>query len=281
MKRPSTTNGGEMAIKDKYLWFTDMHLDKVLPWTLFRFILHVIHENPKGIFLTGDISNGRLIHWHLKILAKFIKCPIYFVLGNHDYHFSSIEKVHAKVRQACKQYPNLIWMTDAGIIRLSDDVALIGTEGWYDADNGKPKYLKFTFDWFMTEDFSKLPDMPARMVAWQKLAEQSAVHLSGKLNQALQGSCSNIIVLTHFPPWKEATHDMGSFWEPFWLPYNVNLCMGKAIVATMGDYENKSVTVLAGHTHSDSWIHVSRNVECKVIADKYYGFLRNEEVIYI
>lgn len=45
-------------MRDKYLWFTDTHLDKVTPWKLFRFIRHLIKENPKGIFLTGDISNG-------------------------------------------------------------------------------------------------------------------------------------------------------------------------------------------------------------------------------
>jgi predicted phosphohydrolase len=271
-----------MAVsKDKYLWFTDLHLDKVLPWTLMQFVIHILKENPKGVFLTGDLSNGLLVHWHLKLLATFIKCPIYFVLGNHDYHFSSIEKVHDKIRKACKARPNLIWMTDAGVIKLSDEVALIGTEGWYDADKGKPKYLQFTFDWFMTEDFRKLPDMKARMAAWQKLAEQSADKLSKKLNKALASSVNSIYVLTHFPPWKEATHDMGSLWEPFWLPYNVNLCMGKMLVNKMSAYEEKHITVLAGHTHSDSWIHVSRNVECKVIADKYYGLLRNEEVIYI
>src|SRR5271169_3595189 len=107
-----------MTTQNKFLWFSDTHLDQVLPWSLTKFIVSVVKEKPDGIFLTGDISNGGLIYWHLKFLASFIKCPIYFVLGNHDYHFSSIEKVHDKIRKLCKEYPNLIWMTDAGIVPI-------------------------------------------------------------------------------------------------------------------------------------------------------------------
>ena len=69
--------------------------------------------------------------------------------------------------------------------------------------------------------------------------------------------------------------------EPFWLPYNVNLRLGKTIEDIMVDYKKRNVTVLSGHTHTDSWIHVSRNIECKVNKAKYYGNTRNEEHIFI
>lgn len=270
-----------MAVKDKYLWFTDTHLDKVTPWTLSRFIFHIVKENPTGIFLTGDISNGTLTIKHLQLLATCIKCPIYFVLGNHDYHLSSIEKMHDKIRELCKKYPNLIWMTEAGIVHVNEEVAIIGTEGWYDAENGNPKYLRLTFDWFMTEDFRKLPSMEARIQYWRELADKSAHDISDKLEKALEQGYKNIYVLTHFPPWKEATRDVGTVMEKFWLPYNANLALGKAIEKTMESHKKKHVTVLAGHTHTDCWIHVTRNIECKVSKAKYYGFLRNEEHIYI
>jgi predicted phosphohydrolase len=268
-------------MKDKYLWFTDTHLDKVTPLTLSRFILHILKENPKGIFLTGDISNGALTPFHLRMLATFIKCPIYFVLGNHDYHFSSIEKTHDKIRKLCQQYPNLIWITEAGVIHINDEVAIIGAEGWYDADNGKAGYLQFTFDWFLTEDFRKLPNMQARIDAWRNLADKSADDLSDKLEKAIDQGYKNVYVLTHFPPWKEATRDVGTIMEQFWLPYNVNLRLGRALEKVMQTHKKRSITVLAGHTHTDCWIHVSRNIECKVSKAKYYGTLRNDEHIFI
>lgn len=268
-------------MKDKYLWFTDTHLDKVSPWNLVKFLLHVLKENPKGIFLTGDISNGILTPWHLKMIGTFVKCPVYFVLGNHDYHFSSLNKTHEKIREVCKRYPNLIWMTEAGVVHLNDEVALIGTEGWYDACNGKPEYLQFTIDWILTEDFRKLPDMASRIKAWRTLADKSAHDLVDKLEKAIEQGYKNIYVLTHFPPWKEATRDVGTVFEQFWMPYNVNVRLGAALEKAMLDHKKKHVTVLAGHTHTDCWIHVSRNMDCKVSKAKYYGEIRNDEHIFI
>jgi len=268
-------------MKDKFLWFTDTHLDKVAPWNLIKFILHIRKENPKGIFLTGDISNGLLTTTHLELLARFIKCPIYFVLGNHDYHFSSIEEMHKKVRALCRKHPNLVWMRDAGVVHINDEVCLIGSEGWYDAERGRPEYLKFTFDWFMTKDFRNLPDMSSRIEAWKRLADESSHDLTDKLEKAIEQKYKNIYVLTHFPPWKEATRDVGTFMEKFWLPYNVNIRLGKALEAGMAEHKKRYMTVLAGHTHTDCWIHVARNIECKVSKAKYYGELRNEEHIFI
>lgn len=268
-------------MKDKYLWYTDTHLDKVNPLTKIRFISHIVREKPKGVFLTGDISNGFLTSFDLGTLASWVECPIYFVLGNHDYHFSSIEKTHDKIRKLCQKHSNLIWMTESGVIPLSPEIALIGTEGWYDAEVGDPKYLKWTMDWMLTEDFRKLASHEERLNAYRNLANKSASIISSKLERALSLDYKTIYVLTHFPPWKEATRDVGTRMEQFWLPYNVNLRLGKSIEAIMKDRNKRHVTVLAGHTHTDCWIHVARNIECKVNKAKYYGSLRNEETIFI
>jgi len=268
-------------MKDKYLWYTDTHLDKVSPWSLFRFIRNIKSQDPKGVFLTGDISNGLLTCTHLKLLARSIKCPIYFVLGNHDYHFGSIEERHEQVRAACKEYPNLIWVTESDVIDLNHEVCLIGAEGWYDAQLGNPKWIRYTFDWFLTKDFRQLPNMDARIEAFRERAEQSMHLLEEKLHKALAQDFKSIYLLTHFPPWKESTRDVGTFMEEFWLPYNVNLRLGHMIERVMRERKKRHITVLAGHTHNDCWIHVARNIECKVSKAKYYGEVRNEEHIFI
>jgi predicted phosphohydrolase len=268
-------------MKDKYLWYTDTHLDKVAPWTLTRFITHIVNEKPKGVFLTGDISTGPMLCWHLRLMAHFIKCPIYFVLGNHDYHFTSIEKQHEKVRQMCREVPNLIWLTESDVIDLHHEVGLIGTEGWYDAELGNPKYLKATLDWMLTTEFRKLPNMDARVEAFRALADKSCHILEDKLEKALAQDFKTIYIMTHFPPWKEATRDEGTYLEKYFLPYNVNMRLGKTIERVMLERKKRNVTVLAGHTHTDCWIHVARNIECKVNKAKYYGYVRNEEHIFI
>lgn len=268
-------------MKDKYLWFTDTHLDKVAPWTKWFFAKNVGRENAKGIFLTGDISNGKQTCKDLERLSDQISCPIYFVLGNHDYHWSSREKTHDNIRKLCQKHKNLIWMTEAGVVHLNEEVALIGTEGWYDAEEGKPEYLKMTFDWFLVNEWRKLPTMEARIEAWRRIADQSAHDIADKLEKAIDQNYKSIYVLTHVPPWKEATRDVGTFMEKFWLPYNTNLRLGREIERVMSEHKKRYVTVLAGHTHTDCWIHVARNIECKVSKAKYYGEPRNEEHIFI
>lgn len=268
-------------MKDKYLWYTDTHFDKVMPWTLAKFIFHIRKENPKGVFLTGDISNGIFTCGHLRMLAMAVKCPIYFVLGNHDYHFSSVDKTHEKIRALCKKCPNLIWMTESDVIALTPEVGLIGAEGWYDAELGNPKYLKATLDWMLTQDFRTLPDMEARIAKFRDLATRSCNILADKLEKALEQDFKTIYLLTHFPPWKEATRDEGTLLESYYLPYNVNLRLGKVIEQIMEGRKKRHLTVLAGHTHTDCWIHVARNIECKVNDAKYYNSIRNEEHIFI
>jgi 3',5'-cyclic-AMP phosphodiesterase len=268
-------------MKSKYFWYTDTHLDKVMPWKKYSFIKFLEKENPTGIILTGDISNGLKLEDDLSLIAEAVSCPIYMVVGNHDYHGSSIEKTHDKIRNLCSKYANLIWLTEAGVIHINDEVAFIGTEGWYDAENGNPDYLRFTLDWFLIDDFRKLPNMDARIKAWRKLAEESGAHITKLLEKALEQKYKTIYIWTHFPPWKEATRDIGTFMEKFWLPYNCNVHLGRAIEKVMENHKKKNVFVGCGHTHTDCWIHINRSIECKVNAAKYYNFIRNEEIIYI
>lgn len=268
-------------MKQKYLWYTDTHLSMVPPWTKYFFLRSLNNDAPEGIFLTGDISNGKLLELDLTLIANFAKCPVYFVLGNHDYQFSSFDKSHDTVRRLCNKYPNLHWLTQEAPIQLNEEVCVIGTEGWYDASIGKPEYLKYSFDWMLIKDFRDLPNINARLEAFKEKATQSANIIKYKIEEALDMGYKNIYVLTHFPPWQEATRDKGLLLEPYWLPYNTNLRFGKAIEDIMIDKNKRHITVLAGHTHTDCWIHVSRNIECKVNKAKYYGMPRNEEHIFI
>lgn len=251
-------------MKEKYLHITDTHLDKVSTWNKYLFGKYLVRENLKGIFLTGDISNGQQTVEDLEKLADHVDCLIYFVLGNHDLHFSSIEKIYDSVRQMCQQHKNLIWITEAGVVHLNEEVAVIGTEGWYDAEEGTPGYLKMTFDWMLVEDFRQLPNMSERIKAWRRLADRSADDITDKLKKAIEQNYKTIYILTHVPPWKEATRDVGTLLEKFWLPYNTNLRLGRAIEKVMSEHKKRYATVLCGHTHTPLAIRVSRNIECIV-----------------
>jgi predicted phosphohydrolase len=263
--------------RNKYLWLTDTHLK---PWSRKKLIEIIMNDKSRGIFLTGDISYGLVLFDDLRFLAKHARRPIYFVLGNHDYHFSSIEKTHENVRKLCAEYKNLILMTEAGVEYLNDEVAIIGTEGWYDALSGDKKYLKYTLDWLLIKELRRLPGFTDRVEMFMQLAKQGVKKVIASLKAAIE-EYKTVYLLTHFPPWPEATRDVGTLMEKFWLPYNVNLQFGKELEKVMRNHKKRNLIVLSGHTHTDCWIHVSRNIECRVNKASYLNTFGNEEHIYI
>jgi predicted phosphohydrolase len=268
-------------MKDKYLWFTDTHLNRVNPLKKLLFIHHIIKEDPKAVFFTGDISSGLTLYYDLYLLATFIRCPIYFVLGNHDYWYSDFKTIENKIKSLQEIFPNLIWLTKSDIIHLNNDVALIGDEGWYDGYNGDNNYLKFTLDQIAVKEFRELKTIEERLAHWRMLSAQSNARIEQKLTKALDQGYKTVYILTHFPPWKEATRDRGTILEQFWLPYNTNMKLGESIERIMRSRPRQKAFVLSGHTHCDSFIHVSPNIECKVNQNKHFGWMRNEELMFI
>lgn len=266
--------------RSKYIRYTDTHLNVSWPWSKGKLVRAINREQPAGLFLTGDISSGPKVDDDLVYLASNLNCPIYFVLGNHDYYHSSITGTNQRMKALCSHHPNLHWMTEAGVIKLNKRVGLIGTEGWYDGGIGNPDYLLLTTDWILIHETRSMPTMSDRIDFFRDCAEKSTLLMKSRLEEALE-TFKTVYLLTHFPPWKEATRDEGTLLETYWLPYNVNVRMGKMIEDVMAKHKKQKIVVLAGHTHTDSWIHVSHNIECKVSRAKYSGTPGNDEIIFI
>lgn len=240
-------------------WYTDTHLDRARGLLLSQKLANRINElSVSGVVLTGDISNGSQIEKTLDFLATSVNVPIYFVLGNHDYHGRSLASVNDGVAQVVEKHPNLVWATQ-GVTTISPGVALVGTEGWCDARVGYKWWMRMTFDHFMIKDYSIL-----RFSDWIKRfhdkAVRGAIILEENLRLALRAH-DHAYVLTHFPPWDDSiVHGM---MKRFWTAYDVNHALGDAIDRVMADFPSKRCTVLAGHTHvPTSWLR--GNIECRV-----------------
>jgi 3',5'-cyclic-AMP phosphodiesterase len=266
-----------MKDKDLYCWITDTHLDKLSPWKKYSFLLQLKQQEPKGIFLTGDISTGPLLSLDLWLLSK-VGCPIYFVLGNHDYHFSSIEKTHAKIRKLCAKYPNLIWMQDQEVIGLDDEIALIGAESWYSVDLGNPKWIKYTMDWWLIKDFRQLPSMEKRIEAFRSIADESCKNIERKLEKAIEQDYKTIYILSHYPVCVEATRSEDVLMSSFWLPYDTNIRMGKTVERVMSKYKTKNARIFCGHSHQETFAQISRNVWCQVGRGRYIGVPHSQKI---
>jgi predicted phosphohydrolase len=262
--------------REKYIWLTDSHL---YFFNRYKLLNSILDQKAKAVFLTGDFSEGPSFLSNLEFFGKKLGRPLYFVMGNHEYHFSSFAKTHQAVRDLCAKYPNLIWMTENGIVPLNDEAAVIGTEGWYSVDVGNPIYLQYTFDWWMIEEFRKLPSMKKRIEKFKDLASDSAKLITKNLSEAIE-TYKTVYLLTHFPPYREADRYHSWISETFWEPYNTNITMGKAIDKVMENNKKRNVIVLSGHTHSPMQIHVSRNVECRVGKGSYHK-LTDDEIFFI
>lgn len=265
----------------RYVWLSDTHLNlSVLPFLKRLFVSRLKSARPDGIFITGDISIGLGVEFDLRFLARNFDCPIYFVLGNHDYHLRYISSVHSDMSRLTREVDHLHWMTEESTLSLSPGVALIGTEGWYDARMGDPKYLRWTSDWMLTFDFLQQHNMEERLETWRAMAQKSADEITVKLENALQRH-STVYLMTHFPPWREATRGEGTLLERYWMPYNTNDAMGQAIEKVMANHPTSRVIVLAGHTHNPCYIHVSDTIECRVARASYWGPVSDEGTIVI
>ena len=117
-------------------WCTDIHLNFAKPDSLAEFLHRLRDADPDLLLVGGDIAEATDVVHYLEVLDRHLTRPIYFVLGNHDFYFGSIHRVRQDVRASCARSDNLVYLTDAGVIELSDRVGLVGHDGWADARIG-------------------------------------------------------------------------------------------------------------------------------------------------
>lgn len=248
----------------EYIWLSDTHLNFLTKSDLIHFILELEAKQVDGIFLTGDISTGPHIIHHLLYLKKITQIPIYFVLGNHDYYRSSIREVRASVHDLCSHNTNLFYLSKSEPISLTSEIALIGHDGWYDARWREPKTsLIFLWDWFNIKDFRSLFDNTERMDLLHALAEEATYSIEIALEKALK-THSIVYMLTHFPPWPEPESSLFGLVEKFWAPYNSCKIMANMLEKIMKAHPTKKLIVLSGHTHKESNLQITENIELKV-----------------
>jgi len=265
--------------KKKYLWYTDLHLSSAFPWAKMKMYSSINKEEADGLFITGDITSF-FLKYHLEQLAKHILCPIYFITGNHCNFFVGFEKTKKLIHSLCDKYPNLHWLDRDGIVELAEDVAIIGTQGWYDLSLGDSKYVKLTFDWYAIPELRTLKTWNDRFSYCQELSKQSADIIEKNLKTALD-NYRTIYLLTHFPVAAECTNDQESLFGKYWLPYNVNHQLGERIKEIMSHHKKRTLFILQGHTHENSTAHIARNVISFTGKASYWGQPKNCNRIFI
>ena len=242
------------------LWITDLHLDRFNASYL-RTFYRDVDSHPSGtIVLTGDISDGNSVKYHLEELA--LSCPkkrIFFTLGNHDYFRSSFARVDAEVVAVCARHQNLTQLTGQEIIPLDQNTCVLGHRGWADAQAGFGNQ-----SWARNADFWLIDDLRGnRERAFQRIKElgQESASCFRKILPLALTQYNHVVICTHVPPFRQVVRHEGGDCSPLRLPHFVNIAAGNAIAGITREFPNRKVTVLSGHTHHEAEAQVFKNLQ--------------------
>ena len=229
-------------------WCTDVHLNFVDSDELVRFARRIGDARPDAVVLTGDISEAPSLEEHLTQVAAELPCPIYFVLGNHDFYRGSVRSVRAAMRALSKKHDRLAWLPTAGVVALSPSAALIGHDGWYDGRFGDYSGSRVLLNDYLVIDELAYLSKSERLARIQGLAGEAAEYFASALPGALN-RFAHVVVATHVPPFKEACWYAGKISDDDWLPHFSSRVVGEALAAAMRARPDRRMTVLCGHTH--------------------------------
>ena len=263
----------------KAAWLTDIHLNFLKQNQIDRFFQELSKEPVDYFFMSGDIGEADTVVDYLKLAESILKRPFYFVLGNHDFYKGSLKKVRAAVSELTKTSVNLIWLNEAEYISLTEETALIGHDSWADGRLGDYHWSDVELNDFRLIDELRLWDRGERLKAMQELADEAADHFKKILPKVLKNH-RQIIVLTHVPPFKEATWHEGKTSDDEWLPFFSCKVVGDVLMDIMENNSSCEITVLCGHCHSSGECQILPNL--KVITGRAeYGSPEIQSIIEI
>ena len=245
------------------IWISDIHLDQAQDEEKQRFFDKLATSRCDAVLITGDITTSKHIVSSLGEISQAAGTnPVMFVLGNHDYFGSSIEKVDREVAELYKRHENLVPLGHGEIIQLSPQTALIGHRGWFDGQAGAGARTRVgSADRYHIDDFKNL----SKAQYFQKLRDlgvQSADYFRRVLPAALH-QFQTVLVATHVPVCSQALLHRGSYCEWERQPYFSNSAAGNAIIGISRSFAKRQVIIYAGHSHCYSRFQLD-NVEIRV-----------------
>lgn len=262
-----------------YGWITDPHFDHVggrdpkrADFMVESFLQFVEEEHFSGLFITGDVATSHSLRKYLKLIERTMSCPVYFVLGNHDFWGSSVKKVRSIASDIADDSVNLYYLSNETHYNIQGDpeTAILGHDGWYDGLNGLGIASRFFMnDWRTMEDY-RLPAASQYafhdhiMHVSQNLAAEAVSHVERRVQEAVLSDVTKIIILTHIPPWPEAHTHQGIKGSADAQPWYTSKLMGLTLENLAKQHSHVDFTVLCGHTHEKAVHKPAFNLTCHV-----------------
>lgn len=252
----------------KLLWLIDIHFDFLSRPQRAAFLARLAVQAPQAVLLGGDLSIAPRLAEDLKSIGDALLVPLYFVLGNHDFYYGSIEKICRQVRRLCHQRKELFWLEDTGCVPLTNEVALVGHGCWGDGRAGDCWWSSLELiDFFVIKEFKAL-DKGRRLQLMNRLGDEAADHL-GRLCREAACYYRRVIVLTHVAPFFETCLHEGRS-DPEGLPFFCCQSAGETLREVAMEFPAVAFTVLSGNTHSPAYHQILPNLESRVSGARYY-----------
>lgn len=271
----------------KLVWVTDTHLDHIDKGMsgfynrepIERFLKALNDKNPgmhKVLCITGDISNAVHIVEHLEYLNQHLSeeySKIFFVLGNHDFYGGSIVGVRASIKNLCsRSRTRLVYLTDHQYIPISENVAIVGHDGWYDggyADWFAPGVVVMN-DYYIIKEFMGKTENGIYSLM-QQFSNAAACHTKDGIKAALDAGYKQVVFLTHVPPFRENSVYNGNISNNFWMPNFSCKLMGDALLQLTTDHPELQLWSLCGHSHGKATFKAKNNL-ISITGKAEYGF---------
>ena len=245
-------------------WVTDIHLNFVDASTRRRF-LESLALDSDALVISGDIGESTDVVGFLREMEEVLQRPIYFVLGNHDFYRGSITTTREAVARLATESEYLVYLTANGVVELTPQTALIGHDGWADARLGDfansdvilNDYVLISELQFWIGDV--VLDKERLGSVLNSLGDQAARHLETTLLEATN-QYTNVIAITHVPPFREATWHDGRVSDDNWLPHFSCKAAGDAMMNVMDSNPLANLLVLCGHTHGGGEVRPLENL---------------------
>jgi len=266
------------------VWLTDIHLNFVDDAKRELF-LRSVGQQGDVVAVSGDITDSRQLSEHLREMDEFIGKPIYFVLGNHDFYHSSVAKTRPETTEIARHSKHLDYLTVMGAVELSSTTAIIGHDGWPDGRVGDYDNSNVILsDHLWIAEISKwyergILDKRGLSTTLRSLADEAAGHLETTLEDA---ACryQNIILVTHVPPFREASWHEGRVSDEDYLPYFACEVVGDILRRVMQAHPPSRLLVLCGHTHGGGELKVLENLHV-LTGEAEYGEPAIQQVVNI
>lgn len=281
----------------KLAWCTDIHLNFLNDHKREEFYDKFMTDDIDAVLISGDIAEATNIDYIMIEMGNYIKKPIYFVCGNHDFYEGSVSSVRLSLDEAQKKCPYLHYLTMGhyNVIHLygvnvlySFGVMVIGIDGWADTRYGDvwkshvalndEHYIKDLRDHQTEYNYGT----PGKVGKWDKrkeLADSDAQSLKNGITSALESrdelnplmdqcfydgsTIKKIIILTHIPPFPEASKHRGVQSDDNYLPFYASKATGDVLMELATKYPDVDFLCLCGHTHGAADFQALPNLRVK------------------